>query len=1068
MTSPAQFIVDPLDSTQLLVGTCRLWRGPVDGSSWTSANAVSRILDGISSLGYCNGDALIRTIAALPVSGGSEVVYLGMYGALDGGATLAGHVLKATYNPASASLPTWQDLTRNPVVNDQVSFNYYGLDISSIFVDPHDATGNTVYITVEGAPDSFHSIRTIYSTTDGGAHWAEIESNLPHSPANAVVIDPQDANTAYVATDEGVYSTRQVGACAVGPSNCWSVFGSGLPFAPVVQLSAAPATTTPNVLVAGTYGRGIWQIPLWTAGTQVTTASAQPNSLTFASQSVGTTSAAQTVTFTNTGGIALVATSISPSANFSETDNCTSIAVNAGGSCAIQVSFTPGQTGDSAGQLTINANISGGGQILIPLSGTGVSAGVVTASPGTLSFGQVEVETTSALLPVTVENAGSTAVPLTSVTVTPPFALAANGCGSSLAPNSDCALSLTFAPTEAGAVNGSLVLTDGAGTQTVALSGTGATAATDALSPASLSFPATTVAQQSSAQTVTLTNNGDLPLISIGVTIGAGFQQSNTCGTSLTGHASCAINVVFAPVSAGAISGDLSLSDAIKTQTVALSGTGLQPPAIGVAPAQLTFTKQLVGQAGAPLTLNATNIGGAPLSNIGFQITGPSVSSFSWGSTTCMPSLNNGSGCTVQVTFTPATAGPLTATLIVTSSTLGVNPVQVPLSGIGQSASGIIISPTQIVFAQPTLGQASAAQAATITNTSSAAATGLALSVPPPFSLVQNSCSATLASGGSCSTGVVFTPTTNGVVAGALTVSSSGFAIAATATLSGIGGAAGWVQVQPGSLNFSATGAGNASSPQIVTLTNNGSVPLAGLTFSTSSEFQVGSTTCTGSLVSGSSCTAQIIFSPSSAGQQTGNLTISSSALATSTHVALSGMGFDFSVSSNGQSGQAVSSGQTASFTLNLAPMSGSSGTFTFSCTSLPANSSCTFNPASAMVSANATGSVTARIATGLSSTSAQSDRFPRPFTPRAFYIAFGLIMLPFIFSRRRRGLFLSATILLASFGVASCAGAGGGGGAVPPSESTSNNTPPGTYSVIVTASANGLSHQIKLSLTVD
>ena len=160
------------------------------------------------------------------------------------------------------------------------------------------------------------------------------------------------------------------------------------------------------------------------------------------------------------------------------------------------------------------------------------------------------------------------------------------------------------------------------------------------------------------------------------------------------------------------------------TQTVALSGTGLQPPAIGVAPAQLTFTTQLIGQAGAPLTLNVTNIGGAPMSNIGFQITGPSASSFSLGSTTCRPSLNNGSSCTVQVTFTPTTEGPLTATLIVTSSTLGVNPVQVPLGGIGQSASGIIISPTQIVFTQPTLGHASAAQTATITNTSSTAASG--------------------------------------------------------------------------------------------------------------------------------------------------------------------------------------------------------------------------------------------------------------------------------------------------------------------------------------------------------
>ena len=179
MTSPANFILDPLDSTQLLVGTCRLWRGAADGSSWTSANAISPILDGVSGLDYCSGDALIRAIAALPLSDGKEVIYAGMYGAMDGGATLAGHVIKATYNPTGSSMPTWQDLTLNPVTNDQVQFNYYGLDISSIFIDPHDVTGNTVYVTVEGAEDPLHSIRSLYRTTDGGAHWSQICRTCP-------------------------------------------------------------------------------------------------------------------------------------------------------------------------------------------------------------------------------------------------------------------------------------------------------------------------------------------------------------------------------------------------------------------------------------------------------------------------------------------------------------------------------------------------------------------------------------------------------------------------------------------------------------------------------------------------------------------------------------------------------------------------------------------------------------------------------------------------------------------------------------------------------------------------
>jgi hypothetical protein len=1064
MTSPAPFIVDPLDSTQLLVGTCRLWRGSTDGFTWPGADAISPILDGVSSVGYCSGDALIRTIAALPLSGGSEVIYVGMYGALDGGAILAGHMLKSIYNPASSSMPGWQDLTPNPVVNDQVRLNYYGLDISSIFIDPHDATGNTVYITVEGAEDSLHSIRTIYGTIDGGLHWSELTSNLPHSPANSVVIDPQDANTAYIATDEGVYSTRQVAACSNGPSNCWSVFGTGLPFAPVTQLSAAPATATPNVLVAGTYGRGIWQIPLW--ATQLTTASVQPASLNFDSQPIGTTSTTQTITVSNTGGIALVATSISPSASFNETDNCVNVTVNAAGSCEIQVSFTPGQTGNIAGQLTINANVSGG-QIQIPLSGAGASAGVVTASPSTLSFGQVQIATTSLSLPITIENSGGTEIPVTSVTVTPPFSLATNGCGSSLAANSDCALSLTFAPIQAGGAAGTLTLVDGAGIQTVSLSGTGVAAASDTLAPSLLSFPPTASGQQSTAQTVTLTNNGDLPLDSIAATPSAGFQQSSTCGTSLTGHASCAINVVFAPNAVGPINGNLTVSDAIRTQTIALSGTGIQPPSIGISPAQLTFPVQPIGQAGIPLTLTVSNTGGAPMISPGFQLTGPASASFSWTVVACSPTLSAGSSCKVQVTFAPAAAGQLTAILVVTSSTLGVAPVQVPLSGIGQAPSGITITPSQMTFTQPTLGQSSAAQTAIITNTSNVAASGIALSAPPPFSLVQNTCSTTLAAGGSCSTGVVFLPTANGVVTGALTVSSSALVTAATVSLTGTGGAAGSVLVQPASLVFPTTGVGGSSATQNVALTNNGPMPLTGLSLSTSTGFQLASTTCTSSLAVGASCIVQVAFSPSNAGQQAGNLTISSSTLAATTPVILSGMGFDFSVTSAGQGNQTVSSGQTASFTFSLATMSGSSGTFSFACGSLPSNSACTFNPSIEAVSANATGSATVQITTGISSTSAKNpDRATHAPSSRIFVIVLSLAMLPLAFSRKDRNLLLMA-IFISSFGMLSCAGAGGGGGAAPPS-SININTPPGAYSVVVTATANGLSHKITLTLTVD
>jgi hypothetical protein len=64
MTEPAPFLVDPLDSSKLLIGTCRVWRGPASGVGWSSTNAISSILDGIGN-SYCSGDALIRSMAAM-------------------------------------------------------------------------------------------------------------------------------------------------------------------------------------------------------------------------------------------------------------------------------------------------------------------------------------------------------------------------------------------------------------------------------------------------------------------------------------------------------------------------------------------------------------------------------------------------------------------------------------------------------------------------------------------------------------------------------------------------------------------------------------------------------------------------------------------------------------------------------------------------------------------------------------------------------------------------------------------------------------------------------------------
>jgi len=1066
MTTPAPFLVDPFDETQLLIGTCRVWRGPANGLGWTSANAISPILDGGSGgsgSAACNGDALIRSITAMTLVGGNEVVYVGTYGSAGGGSLLPGHVLSAMVNPANVAATTWNDLTLNPVTNDSQGLNAFGLDISSIYIDPHDATGNTVYVTVEGIPTQPQAVRVVYRSTDGGAHWAALQANLPWAPASSVVVDPGTANTVYLATDVGVYFTTQVGSCANLPSNCWSAFGTGLPEAPVTQLSASASA---QVLIAGTYGRGVWEMPLWSAATALTSVTASPTSLMFGSEVFGTTSSALTVTITNTGTPGLTTSAISVSGDFNETDNCQVAPVAAGASCSVNVTFTPTATGLRTGQMTIDLNVRGG-QVLVGLDGTGTAAGLVTLTPAAVSFGAVAVGATSLPLQVEAGNGGSLPLPITSLTVTPPFTISSNSCSASaLAANTDCQIMVEFAPTQTGAATGTLTLVDDAGTQTVALSGTGAAPPTDTLGTTSLSFAGTIVGQLSTAQTVILTNSGDLPLTSIAVTASGAFQQSNNCGTQLTGRANCSVSVVFAPSQSGSQAGTLTISDLLRTQTVALTGTGLLPPVISVNPTSLTFAAQQVGVAGAPATLTVTNSGGAPMVNVGFQFSGNAASSFVIGTTTCGTTLTNGSSCAVQVRFTPASTGGSAATLVVSSSTLGVTPVSVSLNGTATTTMGLNVSPSQLSFPDEQPGQASPAQTVTISNTGNLVANSLAVAISPQFTVAQNGCGSILAAGSSCTVGVAFQPTAAGNVTGTLTITSGSVANVATVTLSGTGGGMGAIQATPAVLSFGTIGIGVSSSPSTVTVTNLGAGGLAGLALAASSGFVLVNNACGATLSAGANCTVGVEFAPVTAGVQTGTLNITSSTASASGTISLTGTGFDFTVTSGGSTSVTVSNGQTASYAVDVTPMAGAAGTFTFACGTLPANAICVFNPVSETLNSGVTGNLTVGISVGKAATSARLNGTAAwNLVPAACV----LLLLPLGWTRRRRVLLGCLVLAVLVGGVSSCTSSGGGsgGGGGSTGGGGSGATPSGTYSVPVNVTSAGVQHSLTVTLIV-
>src|ERR1039458_4203380 len=97
---------------------------------------------------------------------------------------------------------------------------------------------------------------------------------------------------------------------------------------------------------------------------------ASPSSLTFGNQSMGTSSAAQSVTLQNTGSAAYVIAGVSASGDFSQTNNCpVSLASNS--SCSIQVIFTPTATGTRTGTLSVSTT---GTALPLSVSLTGTTA----------------------------------------------------------------------------------------------------------------------------------------------------------------------------------------------------------------------------------------------------------------------------------------------------------------------------------------------------------------------------------------------------------------------------------------------------------------------------------------------------------------------------------------------------------------------------------------------------------------------------------------------------------------------------------------------------------------------
>jgi len=318
---------------------------------------------------------------------------------------------------------------------------------------------------------------------------------------------------------------------------------------------------------------------------------ANPASVNFGSVAVGSTGS-QTITLTNSGSASVTISAATASGTgLSISGLSTPQTLGAGLSTTFSAQFAPTTAGSASGSISIASNAPNS-PLTIPLSGTATQA-QLAATPATAAFGNVVTGTNNSQT-ITLTNGGSAALTISSATVAGAgFSTTGLTVPLSIAAGKTATFNAVFGPSAAGSVTGSVALVSNAPNSpfTIALSGTGV-AATQVLglSASSLSFGNVNVGSNSSLS-ATLTNNGNSNVTISGVTAsGAGFSSSGlTSGETLTPNQAVTVTGEFAPTTAGAVSGSVSIASNATSSpsTITLSGTGVSTTASTVA---LTWT----------------------------------------------------------------------------------------------------------------------------------------------------------------------------------------------------------------------------------------------------------------------------------------------------------------------------------------------------------------------------------------------------------------------------------------------------------------------------------------------
>jgi len=682
------------------------------------------------------------------------------------------------------------------------------------------------------------------------------------------------------------------------------------------------------------------------SGTSLATATLLPATLGFGSIAVGSTSAAQSSTLTDTSTtVALNISSIALSGanpgdfTISSASTCpTSGTIQPLATCLVAITFSPTASGSRSATLTVSDNTSAGSQT-VSLTGTGtVTNATATLLPATLSFGSVAVGSTSAAKSSTLTDTSSTvALNISSITLTGAnpgdFKItSASTCPNpgTINPLAKCVVTVTFSPTASGSRSATLTVNDNtsAGSQTVSLTGTGTVAlATATLLPASQSFGSVTVGTTSAAKSSTLTDTSSTVALNISSIALSGanpgdFQISSasTCPSSgsVNPLGTCLVTITFTPTATGSRSATLTVTDNTSAgkQTISLTGTGAAStgPTATLLPSSLSFGSVAVGSTSAAQSSTLTDTSTTlALSITSITLTGANPGDFKISSASTCPSsgsINPLATCLVTITFSPTASGSRSATLNVNDNATG-SPQTVSLTGTGTGGASptATLLPSSLSFGSVAVGSTSAAQSSTLTDTSTTVAlniSSITLSGANPGDFQISSASTCPSSGtinplATCLVTVTFKPTASGSRSATLNVNDNATGSPQTISLTGTGtvGALTTATLLPAFQSFGAVTVGTTSAAKSSTLTDTGltvalSISSIALGGTNPGDFQITSaSTCPnpGSINPLATCLVTVTFTPTATGTRSATVTVTDNTSAGKQTLTLSGSG---------------------------------------------------------------------------------------------------------------------------------------------------------------------------------